>query len=254
MIKYSVLTILMGNYGKLHDLPFNNTNNDIEFICVTDDKNLKSDTWKIIYDETLDKPEYNGFDRTFLVRYNPFRYCNSNICIRIDSTINPLCDFKDLINEFENKKYDVAFNVHPSRTDILTELEAWKQIRNIDQIDLQLKYIRDIIKYDLSTQGLIQNDIAIIRNNENTRKFNSEMIELLYDCTDNPGHINRLDQTLMTAYFFKNYNHLKVLPLSSNMFLNNKYRLFTHDTNTKYFTYHALPYHTLNNQIVKAYE
>lgn len=254
MKKYSVLTILMGNYDKLHELPFTNDNNDVEFICVTDNKHLKSNTWNVIYDESLDKPTYNGFDRTFLVRYNPFKYCNSNICIRIDASINPLCDFKDLINKFESEQYDVAFNIHPSRTDILTELEAWKQIRKIDQINLQKNYICDIIQYDLSTQGIIQNDIAVIRNNDDTKKFNSEMISLLYDCTDNPGHVNRLDQTLMTAYFYKNYSHLKVMPLSSNMFLNNRYRIFLHGTNTKVFTYHALPFHILNNQKVNAYE
>lgn len=255
MKEYSVLTILMGNYDILHELPFQNTNENVEFICVTDKKNLTSNTWTIVYDEDLDKKEYNGFDRTFLVRYNPFKYCNSNICIRLDATILPLCDLQDLVSQFVEGNYDFGFCVHPSNMSLINELEVWANCRKCDQRQLQYDYITNVIGYDINKKGLIQNNIAIVKKSQIADEVHKGMINILYDCTDNEGHINRLDQTLLTAFFYKNYDHLKVLPISMNMIKNGKIAQFFHYSNRKVKNMcHKLPNYIFNDEIVEAYE
>lgn len=254
MKEYSILTILMGNYDILHELPFQNTNENVEFICVTDNKNLTSNTWTIVYDEELDKDEYNGFDRTFLVRYNPFKYCNSNICIRLDATILPLCDLQDLVNKFIEGNYDFGFCVHPTNTSLIAELDDWVKWRGCDQKEMQLKYIENVIGYNLKNKGVMQTGIAILKNSSIMNEINSKMIEILYDCTDKPGHMNRLDQTLFSAFFNHNYGHLNVLPLSVNMIKNGKMAQFFHNSNYTVNMFHKLPYHIFNDKEVEAYE
>ena len=254
MKEYSVLTILMGNYDILHELPFQNTNENVEFICVTDNKNLTSNTWTIVYDEDLDKEEYNGFDRTFLVRYNPFKYCNSNVCIRLDATILPLCDLQDLASKFIEGNYDFGFCVHPTNTFLSNELDDWIKWRKCDQKEMQLKYITNVIGYDVNKQGLIQNNIAIIKKSDVADEVHKGMIDILYECTDNEGHINRLDQTLLTAFFYQNYSHLKVLPISINMVKNGKIAQFVHKSKHKVDMHHKLSYYIFNDEEVEAYE
>ena len=50
--KYSVLSFIIGKgYEILHEVK--NQQSDVEYIVVTDDINLRSSTWKVIYDESL---------------------------------------------------------------------------------------------------------------------------------------------------------------------------------------------------------
>lgn len=50
--KYTILTFIIGkNYELLHEIV--NKQNDVEYVLVTDDKELKSNTWNIVYDEDL---------------------------------------------------------------------------------------------------------------------------------------------------------------------------------------------------------
>lgn len=254
MTQYSILTILMGNYDILHELPFQNTNENVEFICVTDNKNLTSNTWTIVYDDELGKDEYNGFDRTFLVRYNPFKYCKFNICIRIDATIVPLCDLQDLVHKFNEGDYECGFCVHPKNVLITDELNDWVRLRKCDQRQLQLNYIQNVIGYDITNKGVIQTNISILRNTSTVKEINEKMINILFECTDNVGHVNRLDQTLFTAFFNHNYGWLKVLPLSVNMIKNGKMSQYFHNSNLKVNMFHKLDEHIFNGNVVNAYE
>ena len=47
MNRICVYTCITGDYDDLHDVEV--TDKDVDFICFTNNKNIKSDTWKIIY-------------------------------------------------------------------------------------------------------------------------------------------------------------------------------------------------------------
>lgn len=85
MKKYSVLTFIIGKgYEKVHEIE--NMQDDVEYLLVTDDSDLKSNTWKVIYDEDLLSFK-TPFERCFRVRYNVFKYCITDICITIDGSM-----------------------------------------------------------------------------------------------------------------------------------------------------------------------
>lgn len=252
--KYTVLTILMGNYENLHEIicPLQN---DVEYICVTDNLSLKSNTWNIVYDKDLDKEYYNGFDKTFRVRYNLFKYCHSDICVRIDGSIQLCKSLDPIIDEFNNGNYDIGVLIHPDRYLIKDELNAWKRIRNIDQYDMQLDYICNNIGYDINIKGLIQLGMSINRKSDITNIIDNNMLNiLLCDKLSDNGHINRLDQTLFTAYIGKYWNNLKIFPISSNILINNCLQLYYHNSNTKVnSTYHKFNNYILFDKEVNAY-
>jgi len=83
--RYTILTFIIGKgYEKVHEIL--NKQDDVEYLLVTDDETLKSDTWKVVYDKSLLEFK-TPFERCFRVRYNVFRYCSTDICITIDGSI-----------------------------------------------------------------------------------------------------------------------------------------------------------------------
>lgn len=88
MENYTVLTYIIGDYETVHELEFDPaTTPHVEYLLVTDNKDLKSDTWKVIYDDSLVNDDLKPFDKVFGIRYNLFKYATNDICIRIDGSI-----------------------------------------------------------------------------------------------------------------------------------------------------------------------
>lgn len=147
MEKYTVLTYIIGDYEVVHELGFNPaTTPHVEYILVTDNKNLKSDTWKVVYDEYLDKPELHAFDRVFSIRYNLFKYTNNVIVLRIDGSIGVNKPLDNIIQTFIDGKYDGCLNIHPGCDNIIDECFRWITIRNYSPLKAfyQIKYLKDV--------------------------------------------------------------------------------------------------------------
>ena len=53
MKKYSVLTFNLGGYEVIHEIPKSAINPEIEYIYVTDDDSITSDTWTIVREHGL---------------------------------------------------------------------------------------------------------------------------------------------------------------------------------------------------------
>ena len=79
---------------------------------VTDDPDLKSKTWKVIYDEDLLKLK-TPFERCFAVRYNVFKYCSTDICVTIDGSMEVSGSLDALIEKFNVGRYDFCLMPHP---------------------------------------------------------------------------------------------------------------------------------------------
>lgn len=254
-MKYSVLTYLMGSYDCLHELPKDLSKDvNVEYICITDIKDLKSDTWRIVYDEELDNKKNNGIDKTFLVRYNPFKYCSNDICVRMDASFCIKEPLDDLINQFIDGNYDMALNIHPSNTTIDKELDDWNLYRSTNQKELQLNYIHNIIGYDTSRQGLIQIGFNVLRKNEITNRVNKDMLNILSECTPDEGHLNRIDQTLFSAVIQEKYKDIKLMFISSNFFSNGKVSHYYHNSYNETMPRHKLKNYLFFDKEVKVFE
>lgn len=83
--KYTVITAIFGDYECLHDNQF--TRDDFEYICVTDNPNLKSRLWKIIYMPKSIDPSWSPRKKTYYVRYHLFEFCDTQHAIWIDGSV-----------------------------------------------------------------------------------------------------------------------------------------------------------------------
>jgi hypothetical protein len=108
--KYSILTFVFGEYEKLHEI--GEMDSEVEYICVTDNENLKSDTWKIVVDHELDGK--GVFDKCFSVRYNPFKYVSSDVVVTVDGSIGLHKPISPLVNKFIESASIKIFNTRPA--------------------------------------------------------------------------------------------------------------------------------------------
>lgn len=152
--RYSVLTFIMGeNYEQVHEIQ--NMQAGVEYVLVTDNKNLKSNTWKVVYDEKLLKFK-TPFERCFRVRYNAFDYISTDICITVDGSMEVKGSLDPLVREFIQGNYDVCLMPHPFRYDFTSEYKAWVKQRHYP-VERLVKFfdLLDASGYDQSFKGLI---------------------------------------------------------------------------------------------------
>jgi len=128
MHKYSILTFVIGKgYEKVHEIE--NRQDHVEYLLITDDDELKSNTWNVIFDKDLLQYK-TPFERCFRVRYNVFKYCTTDICVTIDGSMHVRGSLDKLIDKFNDGKYDICLMPHPLWSDFNTEYSAWIRMRN----------------------------------------------------------------------------------------------------------------------------
>ena len=169
--KNCVYTAIIGDYDTL-TTPTKIENN-WDYICYTDNINLKSDVWRVIYINNL----INIADSTKLSRYiklnfNKFLSSYENI-LWIDGRISINCNLNDYLNHLDNN-VDIIMVKHPYNNSIKEEFD------NILKLKLEKKDIVDEIKtrYDNLNynydNGLIASGILLFKNNINTISFFNE--------------------------------------------------------------------------------
>lgn len=213
MFKYSIITFIFGDYECLREV--GETDPNVEYICVTDNKNLKSDTWKIIVDDEL---EGKGvFDKCFSVRYNPFKYCSTDICVRVDGSIKIHKPINHIVEKFIQSGDDVCFLIHPYRDNIPVEYQIWNMFRNFPKEKaLQHLSIFQSLGYDFNKKGFIQLNFSIVKRN----KINNDINTLTYyfqKLFGNENDIDRLDQTTLTVILDRFFPDVKVFGVSESL-------------------------------------
>lgn len=255
MIKYSVLTFIFGNYERLHDVL--DVQPNVEYICITDNKNIKSDTWNVIYDEI--NPDYTPFRKVIEVRYNPFKYVNSDICLIIDGSIQIKRFPIKLFSKFTSDNYDIAVLIHPERYDLIDEINAWEKIRNLPSVNVNAcKNLLSNISYDNKYKGLFQVGLMLVKNTNVSNSLFNKILTINNSCALKNDSF-RVDQiifsTIINKYFSKT---IKLLPLSSLILHGKYFSFFAHGTNSVYdneidLTKQKTDYKYVFNEVAKCY-
>jgi hypothetical protein len=229
-IKYSVLTYVFGTYEKLREVKCD-IEPDVEYICVTDNENLKSDTWNIVVDHDLSNKGI--FDKCFSVRYNPFKYVNSDLCIRIDGSIGIFKSLTPLVDEFEKSGNDALFMLHPYRDNIIVEYNTWIKYRNFP-FERAKKHVELLqrLGYDFNKKGMIEIGFNICKNT----KLNDDINRVMYSTLKYLGDendIDRLDQTVITAILDRYFPDIKIFFVGEEIIHSDYLKWFGHNTDNE---------------------
>ena len=121
LYKYSVLCYIFNGYEQVREVQEKDPN--AEYILVTDDPKLKSNTWKVVYDANLAK--MSVYRRCCNVRYNPFKYISTNLCVYIDGSIQIKKSLHKIVDDFCKSQKDLAICGHPFFFFFFQEYACW---------------------------------------------------------------------------------------------------------------------------------
>lgn len=248
---FSVLVYNFNNYEVLHEIPEGCKNPDAEYIYVTDDKDLKSETWTVVHETRL---KGGPFDKTFQVRYNLFRYCHSDICVRFDGSMQLKKDITPVVRRFIDSGCELCVSTHPWRNTMIDEYNAWIITRGYPSEEaakaLSFMYAAG---YDVKNyKGLYQLNFLIERNVKAVRFIDSltyETIKYLGDEND----VHRIDQTVYSCIVntYANALNLRIANIPAAEICTEYFNYYMHGTNEPLsfdFTNALTPY-VLNKQV-----
>lgn len=207
--KYTVLTYIFGGYEVVHEVEERDP--EAEYVLVTDDRALKSRTWDIKYDDSLEG--WPVMDKCYYVRFHPFKYAGTDTVIRIDGSIGMKKPLTELLQAFNDGGYDRCLMIHPTRNTFDEELACWVRERNYPKevADRCLKMMR-CWGYKLQTKGMFQGCFEIIRNTAVNNDINRLTYHLM-KYTGGESEIDRLDQHITSFVINTQFKGLKILPV-----------------------------------------
>ena len=180
--KIAIYSCNFGNYrNELKDNIDNiEIDNNIDYYFFTDNKNITSNKWNIIYplkipgDEIMDTDrwtsKYIKFKKhTVLKKYDIIVWCDNKILNKSKGFLN----YSNIIDTLLNK--DLVFLKHPNRKSIQDELIKTIQIKK--ENDISGKKFLNEIKNKIYNFPLVDTAVVIIRNNKN----NSILFEDFYN-------------------------------------------------------------------------
>ena len=229
LYKYSVLCYIFNGYEQVREVQEKDPN--AEYILVTDDPKLKSKTWKVVYDAKLAK--MSVYRRCCNVRYNPFKYISTNLCIYIDGSIQIKKSLHKLVDDFCKSQKDLAICGHPFFCNILQEYTCWVHDKrgrySADLANRNLKLLASY-GYDFSFKSHVQTGFKVFRN----IKYIRDLDRLTYSMLEMLGsdeEIERLDQCIYNFVLNKFFRNMNLMVLSPQVYNSQFMQIYEHGTN-----------------------
>ena len=228
-MKYSVLTYNIAGYEIIHNIPDDCINPEIEYIYVTDDHSITSNTWTVVYADDLTG---STFDKCYQIRFDPFRFCHTDIVMRIDGSMAINKDVMPLFKRFEEGDFDCAMMIHPTRNTMYDEYVTWVSQRGYPKTEAEksLNFMAangyDVMNY----KGLFQGNFSIQRKNDIVLRSNAETYQVLKMLATEPETIHRIDQTIWTFVINTHYPDLKIMPVGQYICFHHYFNWCVHNT------------------------
>jgi len=200
MPKYSILTCIFAGYEMVREVP--DPNPEIEYLLITDNPDLKSETWNIVYyPKLLDYPE--GPDRWAYVRYHPFEFTNTDICLYIDGSVQIKSDPIDMLEQFANSNWEYGTLQNTIVNDIRTEVNRWAYYGyygfSSENANRVIRFLDDA---DYKSEGLVQSTMIIYKNTRLAHAINDHTWTTMFLWGSN-YQVDRINQTALTYALYK---------------------------------------------------
>ena len=175
--KYSVLCFIVNGYEKVREVQ--EPDPDVEYVLVTDDRDLKSSTWRVVYDSELEK--MTPFERCCNIKYNVFKYVTSDLCIYLDASIQVKGSLDDMVEDFNASKSDIGLMCHPFIQNYVSELQLWIKQREypVEHANRFMEFLHKM-QYNLEYKSHFQSGMSIRKKSKMTRDFENLVLAHLY--------------------------------------------------------------------------
>lgn len=229
MERYTVLTFHCGDYEKVHEIVQKSPNAD--YILVTDNPNLKSETWEVIYDPNLTGTPLHNF---LYVRWHPWEYTKNDIVVRVDGSIQPLLSFDPIVETMLKENKEQAYLCHPTRQTLWEEYNTWVGARNYpqEQAIKCLQFYQQVEGYPLDYKGLVEMCFFIQKRTQSTRAFNNMVWGLCLYLAPADCDVDRLDQTIASFVLNKYFPNVPTMFIYENLVFSKFMQWYAHNSDT----------------------
>lgn len=177
--KYSVVTTNFGDYEQIQEVK--NPREDVEYVLVTDNPNLKFNTWKTVIFDDYDKLISPALAWIY-VKFFTFNYCSSDVCLYKDGSIKIIDDFTELVDYFLDNNYEYAATIESNYTSPRDMLTQWGE-RHIYDYSMEIAtQVMDSLNnsgYSAETMGMLNTSFLLKRKTEFTQKIDKDTWENL---------------------------------------------------------------------------
>lgn len=174
--KYAVLTYIFGNNEVLRPVT---AEEDVDYVCVTDDENLTADGWKIIVDKLdwLKDPR----SKYHYVKLHPFDYITAERVMIVDGSYQLSNGVKFFIKDAPG---NISLKTHPKRNTIGEEIPEWIKSRNMSPKSAQLFW--NIVKILSGNENcqLYEFDISVWNRSDENINMLEWAWKILISCSD----------------------------------------------------------------------
>ena len=231
MYKYTVLTYIFNGYENVREI--GESDPDAEYLLITDDPELKSDTWKVVYDPELDG--LSPFDKCYRVRFGLFKYASADVCFYVDGSIKIKKSLAGLADDFIAGGYEAAMMAHAERDTFPVEYAVWMRFRNYPESQ-RSKFFKMLenSNYDVNFRGLFAGGFRIWRRTKLCADIDRITLAFLTMLGED-GQIERLDQTVFSYVLNTFFRDINILPLSFQVVVSDYMQLCRHKSETPNF-------------------
>ena len=213
-----VYTVITGGYDRIHEPLY--VNNELDYICFTDDSSMKSDVWKIVCIE-----DDMGLDSVHLQRYHkffPHKVLEGyDYSIYLDGKNQIAGDLIEYIELYSGKQGMLCFP-HPLREKLYQEIEEVAKLGkgNAEAMKAQVDHYREI-GYDDSVP--IIESCALVRSHhdeplklvmndwweEVCTRTHRDQLSIGYVCWKNRYTFDLCELNIYDNPYIKEVGHLK---------------------------------------------
>lgn len=218
MKKICVYTCITGDYDNVKELAFKEAG--IDYLLFTNNRNLKSETWDVIYFEDFSLDNHR-LSRKIKILGHPIIHKNYNISVWIDGSIIIKKSIKEFIEEYcDLDHFDFASFKHHERDCIFDEANECIRLHkdNASKINLQMKKYRD--EGYPKHAGLNEMTVFVKKHN------NNKVIKTMNMWFDLVCRYSKRDQLAFNYVIYK--TGLKIKTIHLNIFKNEYFEWKAH--------------------------
>lgn len=207
--KKVVYTCITGNYDNLIEPGY--VSEDFDYICFTDNINLKSNVWKIlpIPEDLLSLPKVKQQRN---IKINTHKYLKEyDISIWVDSSVKLSDNINNVLKTLDFSKYNIFITTHPQRDCIYKEGEACIKLKKDTKESIETELNAFKISGMPENYGLLETNVIIKMHNDHDC---ITLMELWAALLNKYSHRDQI--SLPYALWLLNYNKLCKLPIGFN--------------------------------------
>lgn len=244
-MKYCIISILTGNYDLIRDPE--NIDDNCDYFFITDNKNLKSNIWNIIYVDFND--DLTSIQRNYIIKYSLYKYIDFNkydYIVRVDASLQLKQNLSNIIKFLYNNNFDISVSLHDIYKHQNTLEEEYDRFISIKSLDKKYKDIfidfcnENNFNYK-QYNGLIECSCIIFKNSKIIFNLIDEIYNVLKNTTNFSDANDQCYFTYVLSKYINQYN-IKVNFFVNEFHRNSKYMIMKFHNSNDYCGWPGMKY------------